>query len=213
MANGCMKPNENIYFRCRKEAALCDGRLSSREGASELLGISVSSLSDYELGNTKVVPVDKVNLMADLYRAPQLRTHYCKNECPIGKYIPVETELRGIETVVIRIIHLLDEDKLQEIKRQLLAVASDGKGSLTIFGTGEDVGAFSAEIHDCKIMASVETGTFSISMRDDCGIMLAVRIDEAVEVLAAALEIARDIVKSSEKSEQAEKTEEDKADE
>lgn len=92
-------------------------------------------------------------------------------------------------------------------------VTLTAKGSLTIFGTGEDVGAFSAEIHDCKIMASVETGTFSISMRDDCGIMLAVRIDEAVEVLAAALEIARDIVKSSEKSEQAEKTEEDKADE
>ncbi len=127
MANGCMKPNENIYFRCRKEAALCDGRLSSREGASELLGISVSSLSDYELGNTKVVPVDKVNLMADLYKAPQLRTHYCKSECPIGKYIPVETELKSIESVVIRLIHLLDEDKLEEIKRQLLAVASDGK--------------------------------------------------------------------------------------
>lgn len=67
MANGCGKTNENIYFRCRKEAAKYDERLSSREGASELLGISVSSLSDYELGNTKVVPVDKVDLMAALY--------------------------------------------------------------------------------------------------------------------------------------------------
>lgn len=35
-------------------------RLYSREGAAELLGISVSTLADYELGNTKVVPVDKV---------------------------------------------------------------------------------------------------------------------------------------------------------
>ena len=49
-------------------------RLYSREGAAELLGISVSTLADYELGNTKVVPVDKVVLMADLYNAPELKT-------------------------------------------------------------------------------------------------------------------------------------------
>ena len=58
-------------------------RLYSREGAAELLGISVSTLADYELGNTKVVPVDKVVLMADLYNAPELKTGYCKHECPI----------------------------------------------------------------------------------------------------------------------------------
>ncbi len=127
MANGCTKVNENIYFRCRKEASTYDERLSSREGASELLGVSVSSLADYELGNTKVVPVDKVNLMAELYKAPQLRTLYCKNECPIGKFIPVATELKGIETVVIQLIHLLDEEKIEDIKKQLLTVACDGK--------------------------------------------------------------------------------------
>ena len=127
MANGCTKANENIYFRCRKEAAMYDDRLSSREGASELLGVSVSSLADYELGNTKVVPVDKVNLMAELYNAPQLRALYCKNECPIGKYVPVATELKGIETVVIRLIHLLDEEKIEDIKKQLIAVASDDR--------------------------------------------------------------------------------------
>ncbi len=92
-------------------------------------------------------------------------------------------------------------------------VTLEAKGSLTVFGTGEEEGTFSMELHDCKIMASVETGTFSISMRDACGIMMAVRIDEAVEVLAAALEIARDIAKGSEQSEQPQKTEEDKVDE
>ena len=61
-------------------------RLYSREGAAELLGISVSTLADYELGNTKVVPVDKVVLMADLYNAPELKTGYCKYECPICSY-------------------------------------------------------------------------------------------------------------------------------
>lgn len=52
-----------------------------------MLGLSVSTLADYELGNTKVVPVDKVVLMADLYNCPELKTGYCKHECPIGGYL------------------------------------------------------------------------------------------------------------------------------
>lgn len=50
MEKGYTKVNDNIYFRSRKEAAMYDERLSSRERASELLGVSVSSLADYELG-------------------------------------------------------------------------------------------------------------------------------------------------------------------
>ena len=42
--------------------------LYSREGAAELLYLFRHC--NYELGNTKVVPVDKVVLMADLYNAP-----------------------------------------------------------------------------------------------------------------------------------------------
>ena len=70
MGRGSTKGNENVYFVARKRAAMYNERLYSREGAAELLGISVSTLADYELGNTKVVPVDKVVLMADLYNAP-----------------------------------------------------------------------------------------------------------------------------------------------
>ncbi len=84
MGSNCTKQSENIYFRCRKEAALSNDKLNSREGAAFLLGISQSSLSDYELGLTKVVPVDKVALMADLYNAPELKTNYCSECCPLG---------------------------------------------------------------------------------------------------------------------------------
>ena len=59
--------NINLYFKARKKAAAYNERLYSREGAAELLGISPSTLADYELGNTKVVPVDKVVLMAEMY--------------------------------------------------------------------------------------------------------------------------------------------------
>lgn len=56
------KAASNIYCRSRLEAAKVNDRLNSRAGAAELLGVSESSLADYELGNTKVVPVDKAKL-------------------------------------------------------------------------------------------------------------------------------------------------------
>lgn len=76
MGRDAMKAGENPCFRCRKEAAKYNDKLSSREGAAEMLGVSVSSLADYELGITKVIPVDKIVLMAELYNAPELKAWY-----------------------------------------------------------------------------------------------------------------------------------------
>lgn len=126
MGRSCMKENTNIYFLARKEAASYNERLSSREGASELLGISVSTLADYELGNTKVVPVDKVVLMADLYNCPELKTGYCKRECPIGKALPLATEVSGIEGITLRLIREFDPEKVRQLEKTLIDIAADG---------------------------------------------------------------------------------------
>lgn len=72
----------NRYYESRKNAAEHDERLTSREAAGELLGVSWSSLADYERGLTKV-PVDVVCRMADLYKDPSLLNWYCCKECPI----------------------------------------------------------------------------------------------------------------------------------
>ena len=77
--------NENVYFECRKRAAIHNERLNSRAGAAEILGISESTLAHYELGITKNIPVDVVVMMAEVYNAPELKCIYCKSECPIGK--------------------------------------------------------------------------------------------------------------------------------
>ena len=84
MGRGPTNENTNMYFQARKKAATYNERLWSREGAAELLGISVSTLADYELGNTKVVPVDKVVLMADLYNTINmcLREHVTRVKAP-----------------------------------------------------------------------------------------------------------------------------------
>lgn len=126
MGRGSTKGNENVYFVARKRAAMYNERLYSREGAAELLGISVSTLADYELGNTKVVPVDKVVLMADLYNAPELKTGYCKHECPICSYLPVATEVKGLEGITLRLMKRLDCDELNRIKKELVDITEDG---------------------------------------------------------------------------------------
>ena len=94
--------------------------------AAEMLGISPSTLADYELGITKFVPVDKVVLMADLYNCPELRTGYCKYECPIGKHIPLATSVSGIEGIALRLIREFDSNEIKNIEKDLVDIAADG---------------------------------------------------------------------------------------
>ena len=117
---------ETMYFRCRKEAALHNDRLNSRAGAAEALGISESSLAKHELGITKVVPVDLVALMADLYGCPELKANYCKNECPLGRDLTLATEVSPIERVTLNILSGLSTGKIEQIKQHLIYIAAYG---------------------------------------------------------------------------------------
>ena len=124
MGNAPMKHNENMYYRCRKEAARFNPDLTSRESAADLLGVSPSSLADYELGITKIVPVDKVVLMADLYNAPQLMNCYCVEECPIGKRRAIATEIKPLQTTVVSLLDLLSDSKLDRYMVSLIHIAA-----------------------------------------------------------------------------------------
>jgi transcriptional regulator with XRE-family HTH domain len=123
MGNNPTKAADNIYCKCRKEAAKYNEKLNSREGAAELLGLSVSSLSDYELGNTKVVPVDKVVLMADLYNAPELKAVYCRESCPLGASNP-KIILEDIDRISLRALSSFR--KITSAKDMLLNIVEDG---------------------------------------------------------------------------------------
>lgn len=65
--------NENVYFECRKRAAIHNERLNSRAGAAEILGISESTLAHYELGITKNIPVDTQEKMEKAKRIRNTR--------------------------------------------------------------------------------------------------------------------------------------------
>ena len=106
-----------------KKAAEFNSKFSSREGASEFLGISKDSLTDYELDFCKVVPVDKVVIMAEAYNAPELLNHYCCNECPIGKRITPIIESENIDNLykfAISVANTLDESV--NIQKTLLKI-------------------------------------------------------------------------------------------
>lgn len=127
MGKDPMKENTNVYFQSRKRAASYNEKLWSREGAAELLGISVSTLADYELGNTKVMPVDKVVLMADLYKAPELITGYCMNECPVHGFLPLATEGKSLEGVALRLLKGFNENALKDMRDKLIEITADGQ--------------------------------------------------------------------------------------
>lgn len=109
MGSGYEFSNDNVYFRSRKTAAKYNDKLYSREGAAELLGISSSTLSDYELGLTKTIPPDMVVKMADLYNSPELCNRYCNRECPIGSRLNISDEVPSLDRVVLRLLNVLDQ--------------------------------------------------------------------------------------------------------
>ena len=124
MGRHATKAAENIYFRCRNEASRYNDKLKSREGASDLLGLSVSSLADYELGITKVVPVDKVVLMADLYNTPELKNYYCTHECPLGVDNVPELEIAELDRLALKILSAFKN--VSKIRESIIDIAADG---------------------------------------------------------------------------------------
>jgi transcriptional regulator with XRE-family HTH domain len=123
MGTNPTKAAGNIYCQCRKAAAMYNDKLNSREGAAELLGISPSTLADYELGITKIIPADSILRMADLYNAPELRNHYCRHCCPLGSDVP-EIDMDSLDRITVKALSSLR--KVQATKENLLDITEDG---------------------------------------------------------------------------------------
>lgn len=90
------KAADNMFCQARYEAAKFNERLSSREGAAEELGVDRTRLARIELGSVTPYP-EEVLLMADIYRAPELKGNYCREMCPLGKGMP-KIENQDIDT-------------------------------------------------------------------------------------------------------------------
>ena len=104
MDSNCRKLGETPYRECRKQAAIYNDALGSMERAAEMLGVSVNTLSNYELGVT-VPPVDIIIVMADLY---------C-GKCGSKKQLRVTF---GDKTHVVRCVCKCESKEIEERKRQ-----------------------------------------------------------------------------------------------
>lgn len=94
MSKFATKAAANMFCQARYEAAKSNERLSSREGAAEEIGIDRTRLARIELGST--IPYqEEVLLMADCYKAPELKGNYCREMCPLGKNILNKANLIG----------------------------------------------------------------------------------------------------------------------
>ncbi len=118
------KAADNPLCKARIDAAKYNERLYTKEYAAEMLGISPSSLSDYELGVTKIVPPDMIIKMADLYNAPELRNYYCREVCPLGCDIP-KIELDDLDRITVKALSTFR--KISETRELLLDITDDGK--------------------------------------------------------------------------------------
>lgn len=119
------KALNNIYCQARLAAAKYNDKLMSREGASEYLGISKDSLTEYELGLCKFVPVDKVVIMSEGYNCPELLNHYCSEQCPIGSGRIEHLELKSLESHALRLANATKDMNI--LRDELMQIAEDGK--------------------------------------------------------------------------------------
>ena len=118
------KAADNPLCKARIDAAKYNERLYTKEYAAEMLGISPSSLSDYELGVTKIVPPDMIIKMADLYNSPELKNYYCRVVCPLGCDVP-RVELDDLDRITIKALSTFR--KISKTKELLLDITEDGK--------------------------------------------------------------------------------------
>ena len=122
MSKFATKEAANMFCQARYEAAKSNERLSSREGAAEEIGIDRTRLARIELGST--IPYqEEVLLMADCYKAPELKGNYCREMCPLGKNMP-KIENAGLDRISLRMLSSFK--KISEAKEILLDITEDG---------------------------------------------------------------------------------------
>lgn len=122
MGKHVTKAAGNVFAEARYQAATFNDRLFSREGASEELGIDRSRLARIELGSKNPFP-DEMLMMADIYNAPELKSYYCKNMCPLGKDFP-DVKLEALDRISVKALSSFR--KISAAKELLLDITEDG---------------------------------------------------------------------------------------
>lgn len=123
MSQTATKAAGNAYYRARIKAATYNDRLSSREGAAEIVCIERTRLANIELGNIIPHP-EEVNLMESTYNAPELPNYFCSSQCPLGRGRVDKLEPRNLESAALKIERVTRD--IDNITREIADIAEDG---------------------------------------------------------------------------------------
>lgn len=122
MANITANTKSNVFYQARCKASTHNERLSSREGAADIMSIDRGRLYRIESGLVNPYP-EEVHLMADLYNAPELRNYYCREMCPLGCDTP-KVDIFDLDRISIKALSAFR--KLDKTKERLLDITEDG---------------------------------------------------------------------------------------
>lgn len=111
------KDCENRYKTCRNATEF------TQEQASELLNISVRTLSDYENGKTPV-PEDIVVSMVKAYNSPLLAYYHMKENSPLGAFLPDIMPPQSYTDVAYQLI--IAQDDLAPAVEAIKTIMRDG---------------------------------------------------------------------------------------
>ncbi|TQI66753.1 hypothetical protein LY85_1425 [Clostridium sp. KNHs216] len=118
------KAGDNVYYLARMKAAEYNDQLNSREGAAQIVCIERTRLANIELGNINPYP-EEVNLMANIYNAPELVNYYCSSQCPLGCGRVDRLSPRNLESAALKIGRLTRH--IDEIAQVVSDIAEDGQ--------------------------------------------------------------------------------------
>ena len=122
MSNIAAKTASNIFYQARCKASTHNEQLSNREGAADLMSIDRGRIYRIESGVADPYP-EEVHLMADLYKAPELRNYYCTEICPLGCDMP---KVGAVDLDRITIRALSSFKKISQTEKILLDITEDG---------------------------------------------------------------------------------------
>lgn len=129
MGKASTKENKSVYQLAREELHLTRADavayIPGKADFPGMSGVTESRLVKIENGDVTIQPEDVV-AMAKRYNKPELRNHYCCNECAIGKIdAPEVTYTGGIHEILVNMAVSLKNVNHEKIR--LMEILEDGK--------------------------------------------------------------------------------------
>lgn len=117
----------NIYKTARLRAAQANPELSTAEKAAQLLLIRREKYLQIEQDDPqrkRAVPnQDEVAMMIHAYNAPELRSHYCANECPLGEGTAV-LQPESLDRITVQLLVALR--RMELARDDMYSILEDG---------------------------------------------------------------------------------------